>query len=195
MSQEAVVYNYGHEITPITQEPVMNQVPATTFNVEDPMSVQTFFKGIADTVVDASELAKTVAALRKDVEGIQAEVAALREQNRRMDQEIAELRQQRDEARAEAAGLKRDLDAIGHEHSALVDTHNKLGQEHVELASIKDQYIGLYDEARKARDDAQYKVAEQEETIARLQRESDDWQAKANECGAKLATLKSIFQG
>lgn len=178
--------------------------PVSPFNPEDAMSVQSFMASIADTIVQASQLAKTVKELRWQLDALKDDVDKYHAENVRMDKEIIELRDQRNSARADNENLRETLRRVSDERDSLQRDKETLSGSYDALASRNDSLCADLAQARKERDDAQMKVMELEDrldttlrdsinNVGEAKAEAEHWKSLANVCQSKLDTLRSVF--
>ena len=163
------------------------------FNPEDRETTKTFFQGIADTIVDASELRKTVQAMREELDGLRNDIEKVRHDNAAMDAEIYDLRHQRDTLRSESAEKGRRIGELELECANLRRSNESLTEQVSERTGMIDQLSNELDLTRTARDDAQLRVMELDEALRKVETERQEWYDRALSCQTKLDTLRSIF--
>jgi chromosome segregation ATPase len=163
------------------------------FNPEDRETTKTFFQGIADTIVDASELRKTVQAMREELDGLRKDIEKVRHDNAAMDAEIYDLRHQRDTLRSESAEKGRRIGELELENANLSRRNEHLAERVQELEMNISSIGQELSDTRMVRDDAQLRVMELEETLRSVETDRERWYNKAAECQTKLDTLRSIF--
>lgn len=176
--------NTAIQVSPVVQ---------AAFNVEDPMSVRSFFEQIANTVVDASELSKEVARLRAQLQELAAQIESVRNANFHMDQEISELREQRDNLRRDSAEKGTRIGQLELEARNYEARTESLARQLEQAEQERDRYRTSYNTATHENDDAQMKVMEMEETVKAMEETLRGWEQRATNCETKLATLKEVF--
>lgn len=175
-------------IIPITQE----RTPMN-LNTDDANSVSSFFQSLADKVVLASTLPAKVEELSKVVDALKADVEAYREHNARMDEEITNLRRERQQLQDENATLRSEL-------SRKIDDHHiaeeRWGQACQERDRWHNDYISLssaHEDVKRERDDAQMKIMELEDKLARTQLDATHWQDQASALVMRLDSIRSAL--
>lgn len=163
------------------------------FNPEDAMQTRSFFEKIADTIVEASELRKIVAEMRRELNFLREDIDKVRNENWRMDQEIVELRGQRDRLLAESAEKGKRIGELELENANLVRSNSALSNHLQDADEVVKTFRNDFGSVGKERDDAQFRTMELEETLRKVEAETLEWRAKAEAAESKLATLKGIF--
>lgn len=176
--------NTAIQVSPIVQG---------AFNVEDPMSVRSFFEQIANTVVDASELSKEVARLRAQLQELAAQIESVRNANFHMDQEISELREQRDNLRRDSAEKGTRIGQLELEARNYEARTESLLRQLEQAASERDQYLANYRCEKSALEDAQMKAMELEDANKDMEETLKGWEQRATASETKLAALKEVF--
>lgn len=137
--------NTATQVSPIVQE-------------EDMSKIRELFERAANAIVQASELAKAVTALRADVDSMKTEVEHLRSQNRWLDEQLTSVRQSRDDAQQKA----RDLQDVVNHVSDQRDSAQRDAAHWQNEANNKDASLAS---TRKDRDDAQLRVMDLEDQL------------------------------
>lgn len=163
------------------------------FNPEDQAMTRSFFEKIADTVVQASELAKVVEQMRSELDALRASIEQVRSDNARMDAEIYDLRSQRDSLRQECAEKGTRIGQLSLENENLSRKNESLAERlqeaEMSISALGEEVIAL----RLSRDNAEYRSVELDDTLRHVEEDRQGWKEKAEGCESKLATLKSIF--
>lgn len=147
-----------------TKELVMTDVQVTPVPTEAEMAqIRGIFARAADSIVAASELGHRVAELTKEVEGLRRDVEWLRSTNQRLNDQLIEVRGERDVARSKAVDLQHELN----EANAAIGVHANTISSQRETISYRN------------------------ETIARLNRESDDHLLRAMGAEEELGKVKA----
>lgn len=149
-------------------------VQVSPIPTEQDMSI---FRQVMDnalnSIVQASELAKTVAALKVEVDGFKQDLEILRQRNRDLDEMLTHVRSQRDEAERKLSETATQLSST----KAVLDNAQGLVESHARtIAELQGQVESL----KKQRDDWSNKWAS----------ESD----KREAAEAKLADIQEFAQ-
>lgn len=133
--------------------------------------VRNLFAKAADAIVNASVLGKRVKELEQSVSSLTAQVESMKSYNEHLIEEIANLRNQKQELQTKINEMQTEVSTS---RQQMAQRDHEIG----ELQSLHNSHV---------------------ETIARLQRESDDWMQKhtvadslANTFKAKLRDLMDL---
>lgn len=135
--------DYG--TTAVHVSPVQNPTP-TQDEPEGMSAVRQVFDRAANAIVDASKLAKEVAAIRNELDNMKRDMDYLRARNKELDEMLATTRAQRDEAQAAVQRLNSELNQAKAEIEGL--TSAKTSAEHV-IEGLRHEL----DQSRKDRDE------------------------------------------
>lgn len=139
-------------------------LPENKVPTEDEMTaIRGLFARAADAIVNASNLNKKVNEMGEQITRLQAEVESINRYNRSLVEQLSDLRQKN-------AELQAKIDSMSEE----------LSRSRQLMAQRDDEIKALQDRSNA-----------QAETIVRLRRESDDWQAKANLLDTVQGTLRN----
>jgi outer membrane murein-binding lipoprotein Lpp len=176
-----------------TQETIpttTQESPSMSFNADDATSVSKFFQGLADSVIQASTLAKEVEELRTVVEQLKHDVEVYRETTARLDEEVQRLRTERQALQDENAQLRADLDKERSDHATTANLHSiAVGTSD----NWHNQFIATaqtLDTTKRERDDAQLKIMELEDALRNMSEARDHWFNTANDVQSKLNSVK-----
>lgn len=173
------------------QEPPMNEVPSLTQEEQADMNaLSDAFDRARNAVINASQLAKDVAALREEVsairteaeqqvaslreevEALRAESSGLRERNAMLDEHLVHARQQRDDAQARVYFLEAECTSLREQRDTARDDLARAGDT---IAMQRHRYEDL------KREHYHYR-----ETISSLERSRDALRAA-------LDAIKAVF--
>ncbi len=137
-------------------------------------SVRQVFDKALNAIVDMTRLAKQVDSLSRDVSTLSDQVAHLRRQNEWLDEMLAKVRTERDE-------LNHKLVEASHEVSAAKNENESLIHRVASLQSKLDTMTEARHSAEQARDEAQLKIMELEDTVQAHSAKLDKFHAIAKE--------------
>jgi len=166
-----------------------------SFDPEQPMTVQNFFSNIADTIVNASKLAKEVAELRRVVAELKSDVEMYRERNARLDEEVHRLRAEREDNRGQIIALIDQLESTKAEHGHAI---TRLDTTQRELADWQHSYNNELETRRRAeqeRDDTKMEVLSLTDRVEALQRELEATKSRADKAEETVANVKQALEG
>lgn len=127
---------------------------------EESMKLADIFRKAADAVVAASSMPETIARLMSQVDSLQTELEQRNQHAQELDQTIHELREQRDAYHAERDQVRIDNDNYVRQ---IDEMHKDMTATNAELDAVKMER----DHMRGERDDAQFRVLQLEEELAK----------------------------
>lgn len=193
--------DYDHPDYPVSFNPPSNVIPinvtesamSDTFNPDEPTTVHSFFERISNTIVEASKLAKDVAALRCEVDALRRDVEIYRERNGRLDEEVNRLRAEREEQRRQIAELQI---ALSKRNTQLDDQHLEIERLSKDVGRWQDSHTEMasrYQDAVKGWDIAELRVMELGDKIKDLETENGVYRDRANSAEGALNTIRNVL--
>lgn len=140
---------------------------------DDMRKVREVFDAMRDTVINSSQLAGEVAALRGEVASLRSEIQAARESNHWLDSQVTELRQQRDQATRDKQAALDELNRANADKQSLTIT---VENQRSELHRLNEEVARL----KRERDDAEMRALEEQEGSAELRK--------------KLQAIEAVFE-
>lgn len=160
------------------------------------------FDKARNAIIDASRLAKEVAALRETVETVKTDLQGLRERNAFLDDMLASVRRQRDEAETELAATKAQRDEArndrDHWHRASDEWERRAGDFERKYEDERTLFNTQHSELNTTIAELQQsrsRVAYLEDALQSAQKRGDEWSARAENAEFDLETTRAELKG